>query len=51
MENFTQLSVSKIEKIKDIKVSTLIDYLDSLGMGLEIMTYLKSMNSNTTVLI
>ena len=34
-------SVSKIEKRKDIKISTLIDYLDSLGMGLEIITYPK----------
>jgi molecular chaperone GrpE (heat shock protein) len=39
MNNFTQSSVSKIEKRKDIKISTLIDYLDSLGMGLEIITY------------
>ena len=41
MTNFTQSSVSKIEKRKDIKISTLIDYLDSLGMGLEIITYPK----------
>lgn len=41
MVNFTQSSVSKIEKRKDIKISTLIDYLDSLGMGLEIITYPK----------
>ena len=42
MANFTQSSVSKIEKRKDIKISTLIDYLDSLGMGLEIITYPKT---------
>ena len=41
MRNFTQSSVSKIEKRKDIKISTLIDYLDSLGMGLEIKAYPK----------
>ena len=41
MANFTQSSVSKIEKRKDIKISTLIDYPDSLGMGLEIITYPK----------
>ena len=41
MTNFTQSSVAKIEKRKDIKISTLIDYLDSLGMGLEIITYPK----------
>jgi hypothetical protein len=34
--NFTQTVVSKLEKRKDIRISTLIDYLDSLGMGLEI---------------
>ena len=34
--NFTQTAVSKLEKRKDIRISTLIDYLDSLGMGLEI---------------
>ena len=41
MANFTQSSVSKIEKRRDIKISTLIDYLDSLGMGLEIIAYPK----------
>jgi transcriptional regulator with XRE-family HTH domain len=41
MANFTQSSVSKIEKRKDMKISTLIDYLDSLGMGVEIITYPK----------
>lgn len=45
MVNFTQTSVSKIEKRKDMKISTLIDYLDSLGMGLEIRTYPKTMTS------
>jgi hypothetical protein len=33
---FTQTAVSKLENRKDIRISTLIDYLDSLGMGLEI---------------
>ena len=42
MKNFSQSSVCKIEKRKDIKISTLIDYLDSLGMGLEIITYPKT---------
>jgi len=36
ISNFTQTAVSKLEKRKDIRISTLIDYLDSLGMGLEI---------------
>lgn len=51
MKNFTQSSVSKIEKRKDIKISTLIDYLDSLGMGLEILTYPKYQNSESKVLL
>ena len=34
--NFTQTAVSKLENRKNIRISTLIDYLDSLGMGLEI---------------
>jgi len=36
VSKFTQIAVSKLEKRKDIRISTLIDYLDSLGMGLEI---------------
>ena len=39
ISNFTQTAVSKLEKRKDIRISTLIDYLDSLGMGLEISAY------------
>jgi predicted XRE-type DNA-binding protein len=38
VSNFTQTAVSKLENRKDIKISTLIEYLDSLGMGLEIRT-------------
>jgi hypothetical protein len=36
LTNFTQTAISKIENRKDIRISTLIDYRDSLGMGLEI---------------
>ena len=39
MKNFNQASVSKIEKRKDIKLSTLLDYLDSLDLNLEIAVY------------
>lgn len=39
--NFTQSSVSRLEKRKDIKISTLIEYLDGLGMGIEIKAYPK----------
>ena len=40
--NFTQTAVSKLENRKDIRISTLIEYLDSLGMGLEITAYPKN---------
>jgi hypothetical protein len=40
--NFTQTAVSNLENRKDIRISTLIDYLDSLGMGLEITAYPKN---------
>ena len=46
MKNFSQTSVSRIEKRKDMKISTLIDYLDSLGMGLEIIAYPKAKTLN-----
>jgi len=42
IRNFSQTSVSRLERRKDIKISTLIDYLDSLDMGLEIRTYPKN---------
>jgi hypothetical protein len=40
--NFTQTAVSKLENRKDMRISTLIDYLDSLDMGLEITAYLRN---------
>jgi transcriptional regulator with XRE-family HTH domain len=46
--NFSQTSVSRIEKRKDIRISTLIEYLDNLGMGLEIKTFPKKKKKNIT---
>ena len=43
---FTQTAVSKLEKRNDMKISTLIEYLGDIGMGLEIRAYPKSNNSN-----
>jgi len=40
-DNFSQTSISRLEKRKDIRISTLIDYLDNLGMGLEIKAFPK----------
>lgn len=51
MLQFNQSSVSKIEKRKDIKLSTLIDYLDSLGMGLEIRACPKEPQMEDTLLL
>jgi hypothetical protein len=41
---FVQVSfiISKLDNRKDIRISTLIDYLDNLGMGLEITAYPKN---------
>ena len=38
---FTQTAVSKLERRKDMKLSTLIEYLQGIGMGLEIRVYHK----------
>jgi hypothetical protein len=48
--DFTQTAVSKLENRKDIRISTLIDYLDSLGMGLEITAYPKNSNEKELLL-
>lgn len=45
VKKFSQSSVSRLEKRKDIKISTLVEYLDSLGMGVEIKAYSKTKNS------
>ncbi|HTO21075.1 MAG TPA: XRE family transcriptional regulator, partial [Spirochaetia bacterium] len=41
MKAFTQAAVSKLERRKDMRLSTLIDYLEGIGMGLEIRVYRK----------
>jgi transcriptional regulator with XRE-family HTH domain len=49
--NFTQTAISKLERRKDIKISTLIDYIESLGMGLEITVLPKDNNTEHEVLL
>jgi glycine betaine/choline ABC-type transport system substrate-binding protein len=44
-DNFSQTSISRFEKRKDIRISTLIEYLGNLGMGLEIKTFPKDNNN------
>jgi len=48
--NFTQTAVSKLENRKNIRISTLIDYLDSLNMGLEITAYPKKSTKKEVLL-
>ncbi len=43
---FTQSGVSKLEARKDMKVSTLMEYLDSIGMRIEIKAYPKKKKKN-----
>ena len=38
---FTQSGISKLESRKDMKISTLVEYLHNIGMGLEIKAYPK----------
>jgi transcriptional regulator with XRE-family HTH domain len=49
--NFTQTAVSKLENRKDIRISTLIDYLQSLGMGLEIVALPKGKDTKREILL
>jgi hypothetical protein len=41
MKAFSQTAISKLERRKDMKLSTLIEYLEGIGMGLEISVYRK----------
>jgi len=51
IKNFSQSSISKIESRKDMKLSTLIDYLDNIGMGIEIKAYNKNPKENKKILL
>lgn len=45
--NFSQSGLSKLESRKDMKISTLKEYLDSLGMDLEIKAKLRKKKDGT----
>jgi len=49
--NFSQTAISKLESRKDMRLSTLIDYLDSLGMGLEIAALPKGNAAEREILL
>ena len=51
LSQFTQTAVSKLESRKDIKISTLIDYLESLGMGLEITALPRGKKAKREILL
>jgi hypothetical protein len=42
IKSFTQSGISKLESRKDMKVSTLLEYLKNIGLGIEIKVYQKS---------
>ncbi len=44
---FSQSAISKLESRKDMKLSTLIEYLDNIGMGIEIKVYPKNKKTTT----
>jgi hypothetical protein len=39
VKSFSQSSVSKLETRKDMKISTLVEYLHNLGLSIEIRAY------------
>lgn len=41
LKAFTQTAVSRLERRQDMKLSTLIEYVKGVGMGLEIRVYQK----------
>ena len=51
VEKFSQTAVSKLERRKDKKISTLMDYLECLGFGLEIIALPKKPNAKKVVLM
>ena len=52
IKSFSQSGVSKLESRSDMKISTLIQYLDNLGLGIEIKVYPKdNKKKNKEILI
>jgi transcriptional regulator with XRE-family HTH domain len=48
IKSFSQSGISKLEARKDIKISTLIEYLKNLGLGIEIKAYQKHKGEKKT---
>jgi len=53
IKSFSQSGISKLEARKDVKISTLIEYLNELGLGMEIKVYPKGSHkkSQETILV
>jgi len=52
IKSFSQSSVSKLESRKDMKISTLIEYLGNLGLSIEIKVYPKNKkNKNEEIVL
>lgn len=51
IRTFTQSGISKLEARKDMKLSTLMEYLQNIGMGLEIRAYPKKNKHKTDEVI
>jgi hypothetical protein len=49
--HFTQSNVSRLENRQDMKISTIIDYLEDLGLGFEIKVYSKNKNDKKEVIL
>jgi hypothetical protein len=41
IKGFSQPAIASLEKRKDMKISTLVNYLSEIGMGMEIKVYAK----------
>ncbi len=51
IKSFSQSGVSKLEARKDMKISTLIEYLDNLGLSVEIKAYPKDKKKKSEEII
>ena len=51
VEGFTQSSISKLESRTDMKLSTLLEYLDSIGLRVKILVQSKLKNEKPIPLL
>jgi hypothetical protein len=49
--SFSQSSLSKLEARSDMKISTLIDYLEAIGMGIQIKALPRGKSKNSSGLV